>query len=387
MASVRKREWKTAKGETRVGWSVDFVDAAGNRQRRQFSSKREATAERVKIESQLRAGTFRPDASKVTVREACDAFLDHCRGRRDRGERMTRRNYAVLDGHCRNHILHPERGVGSAKLGQFTARAVGEFRDRLRDAGISVPTTRKIIGTLHNVLQHAIGQDLIAVNAAHGIKVIGRRDEGSKKIVPPTKEALRALIEVADPDFRVQLIVAAATGLRAGEHHALRWRHVDLEAGEITVDTRVDAYGEEDTTKTAAGVRTVPLGHDVAKALKAWKLRSKFSKSDHLVFPNRRGGFQCHDNVVKRRFKPLFNKLATLHDQDPAQHPPAPERFNWHALRHFAVSCWIDADLSPKTVQTFAGHSSLQVTMDRYGHMFKSDDHRRAMDEIAKSLF
>jgi hypothetical protein len=38
--------------------------------------------------------------------------------------------------------------------------------------------------------------------------------------------------------------------------------------------------------------------------------------------------------------------------------------------------------LSPKTVQTFAGHSSLQVTMDRYGHLFKSDDHKKAMDAM-----
>jgi len=38
-------------------------------------------------------------------------------------------------------------------------------------------------------------------------------------------------------------------------------------------------------------------------------------------------------------------------------------------------------------VQTFAGHSTLAVTMDRYGHLFKSDDHRRAMDDIAGELF
>jgi integrase len=61
--------------------------------------------------------------------------------------------------------------------------------------------------------------------------------------------------------------------------------------------------------------------------------------------------------------------------------------FNWHALRHFAISCWIEADLKPKTVQTFAGHSSLQVTMDRYGHVFKSDDHKKAMDMIAADVF
>lgn len=51
------------------------------------------------------------------------------------------------------------------------------------------------------------------------------------------------------------------------------------------------------------------------------------------------------------------------------------------------MSCWIEADLSPKTVQTFAGHSSLQVTMDRYGHLFKSDDHKKAMDAIASDIF
>lgn len=42
--------------------------------------------------------------------------------------------------------------------------------------------------------------------------------------------------------------------------------------------------------------------------------------------------------------------------------------------------------VAPKTVQTFAGHSSLQVTMDRYGHLFPSDDHKAAMDAIAGEL-
>jgi integrase len=62
-------------------------------------------------------------------------------------------------------------------------------------------------------------------------------------------------------------------------------------------------------------------------------------------------------------------------------------RFGWHALRHFAISCWIEAGLPPKTVQTFAGHSSLQVTMDRYGHLFRSESHGRAMDAIASEIY
>jgi hypothetical protein len=52
-----------------------------------------------------------------------------------------------------------------------------------------------------------------------------------------------------------------------------------------------------------------------------------------------------------------------------------------------AVSCWIEAGLNPTIVQTFAGYSSLQVTMDRYGHFIKSDDHKKAMDQIAVDMF
>jgi hypothetical protein len=42
--------------------------------------------------------------------------------------------------------------------------------------------------------------------------------------------------------------------------------------------------------------------------------------------------------------------------------------------------------LSPKTVQTFAAHSGLQVTMERYDHLFKSNDHKKAKAAIANDM-
>ena len=112
----------------------------------------------------------------------------------------------------------------------------------------------------------------------------------------------------------------------------------------------------------------------LVSALKAWKLQSRFSKPEDLIFANRQGGYVGHDNLIKRQFLPLIANVKA-------------KRFNWHGLRHFAVSTWIEAGLSPKTVQTFAGHASLQVTMDRYGHLFPSEDHKRAMDRIGTTLF
>lgn len=400
MASIRKRKWRNADGQVTTAWAVSFVDRQGQRERRQFPTKKEADAFRIEIEGQLLSGKYRGEALKAPLSKVCEDYLVYCEGRMERGERMTRHNLAVYKGHIWNYICpDPKRhsddkkaprlvafadGLGDTLLGNLTTGKIIEFRDRLRSAGVSVPTTRRIITTLHGVLQYAIERDMIAYNPAHGIKVIGRRDEASRKIVPPSKEMLKALIKVADEDMRVKLIVASATGVRAGEFHALRWRHVDLQKGELTIESRVDAYGEEDVTKTAAGMRTIPLGKEVVQHLKAWKLRSKFSKQDDLIFPNRRGCFANHDNFVKRQWYPLFDELI---DVSPDEMTSAKTRFNWHALRHFAISTWIEAELSPKTVQTFAGHSSLQVTMDRYGHLFKSEENVRAMDDIAGRLF
>jgi integrase len=369
MASVRKRIWKASSGEIKTAWMVDYADSQG-RQRKLFPSKKSADAFRVSIEGQLLAGTHRPDASKLSVAQVCADFLMHCAGRHERDERMTRKWLAVYRGHVNNHILSAEYGVGRWKLAQLTARAVAQFRDRMRSGKVSVPTTRKVLATLHSALEFAISQDWIAMNAAHGVKVIGPRGEGSRKITPPSKTQLRILVEAAPDDFRLMLIFAASTGARAGEQWAARWLDLDLEKSELRISHRVDAYGEVGPPKTAAGMRTVPLSAQLVSMLKAHKIKSKFSKPEDLIFTNSHGHHVGHDNVVKRRFLPLFQVTKT-----------AP--FNWHGLRHFAVSTWIEAGLAPKTVQTFAGHASLQVTMDRYGHLFPSDDHRRAMDQIA----
>jgi integrase len=365
---------------------VDYTDSRGSRQRKHHLSKKAADAFRIQIESQMQVGTYRSNADKITLKEVCESFLEHCAGRYQRDERMTRKMLAVYKGHVANHILHSEHGTGNRKLSQITARSVGDFRDRLRSAGVTVPTTRKILATLHGALAYAISQDWIATNAAHGIRVIGPRDEGSKKIVPPSKADMAAMLSGADEDFRIKLTFAVSTGVRAGEQWAARWRDVDLETCHLHIGRRVDAYREEGVPKSAAGIRTVPISSQLAAMLKAWKLKSKFKAPEDLIFPNGEGNHISHDNLVKRRFSPLFDSLEAAQRADPSR-PAPPRRFNWHALRHFAVSSWIEAGFPPKTVQTFAGHASLQVTMDTYGHLFPTEDHKKAMDRIAKGLF
>jgi integrase len=402
MALVRKRNWKTSKGEARSGFAVDWFDASGDRQRKQFETRAEANDFRVEIEGQMRSGTYRPEATKILVRELAELFLAHCRARMERRERMTRRNFQTYEGYVRNYICpDPEwhaakhakkhqsfrffgKGIGDLKLSRLTVGAVTKFRDDLRACGLSVPTTRKIIGMLQVMLAYGISQDMIAFNAARDVEVISTRADDSKRIMPPDREIVRQLIELADERFRVVLLVAAATGMRAGELHALRWSHISFDRKEVCIETRVDAYRTEDVPKTRAGLRRIPLGDAVLRALKGWHGLTAYKQPHDLVFPNYKGGYWNHDGMIKSKWRPLFKRLKALWKEQ--RRNEVPEDFSWHSLRHFAISCWIDAGLPPKTVQTFAGHSSLQVTMDRYGHLFRSDSHGQAMDAIADTI-
>ena len=105
---------------------------------------------------------------------------------------------------------------------------------------------------------------------------------------------------------------------------------MDFDKGDLHISRRVDAYRDEGAPKTAAGLRSVPLGAHLVAALRAWRMESKFKKPADLIFPNSEGNHIGHDNLIKRRFLPLFETLEAAHVQDPGNNPAPPKRFNWH---------------------------------------------------------
>ena len=57
-------------------------------------------------------------------------------------------------------------------------------------------------------------------------------------------------------------------------------------------------------------------------------------------------------------------------------------RYPINSLRHFHASWLIDQGWSPKKMQKRMGHSSIQVTYDRYGHLF--DRRESDASEVAR---
>ena len=61
-------------------------------------------------------------------------------------------------------------------------------------------------------------------------------------------------------------------------------------------------------------------------------------------------------------------------------------KYGLHALRHFFCSWLIDRGKRPKDIQTQMGHSSLVMTLDRYGHLFPREDDAEEMARAEAAL-
>lgn len=371
-----------------MAWTLAYSDAAGNRHKQQFSTKRDADVARIEVENQLRKGTFRSGASMTTVQMAADDYIDRLK-ESVQEEELTRFYYMCEKANLYNYVCpQADRavsfsgGIANVKLSNCTPNIILEFRKRLKQANVSTVTQRSVISTLSRTFDDAISRDNMVINPAKGVRILRRRDELLTRVTPPSKSDFLLLTKYAEGRMKTEILFAGTAGLRASEHHGLIWKNVDLENGEVHVCHSLDRYGMIKFTKSVAGVRTVPLGSDMTKRLAAWKRKTEFADDEHPVFPNSRGGFMAHNNFLRRLYRPLQSYVAEQAAADGQSY----KVFSWHPLRHFAISCWIEFGLQPKTIQTFAGHSSLQVTMDRYGHLFPKESHREAMDQISRNI-
>ena len=75
-----------------------------------------------------------------------------------------------------------------------------------------------------------------------------------------------------------------------------------------------------------------------------------------LVFPTDSGTIDNPANMFYRRFLPSLRRAGL-------------PRMRFHNLRHTFVSLLIAQGEHPKYIQVQAGHSSINVTMDTYGHL------------------
>ena len=90
---------------------------------------------------------------------------------------------------------------------------------------------------------------------------------------------------------------------------------------------------------------------------------------DGTVFADGNGSYLRHSNFRRRIWLPAVAAAGL------------PEDLRIHDMRHTCAALLIAGGAHPKAIQIHLGHSSIQVTMDRYGHLFTEE-----WDRLAASL-
>jgi integrase len=384
--SVRKRKWVTRNGEAREVWIFDYRDQDGKRHIESFRQKKAAIARAEAVGVDMRAGTHTPISKSIIVAEAAEAWIAgvEAEGR----ERATVNQYRQ---HARVHIL-PR--IGGVKLAHLSTKSVNAFRDELlRD--LSFAMAKKVVVSLKSLLRDAQRRGSVAQNVALSLKPISSSGRDRHHVQQgkdyPTPSEIKAFIDALQGRWRPFFIVATFTGLRSSELRGLPWSAIDFEKRELHVRQRADRYQAIGSPKSRKGHRAVPLGPFVLNALREWRLvcprdAHGIGGKHGLVFPTPRA-------IDVEQYKQVASAfVATVKRAGLVNEDGEPKYSGIHVLRHFYASWCINPKelgglaLAAKVVQERLGHSSIVMTLDRYGHLFPRGDDQGELAAAEKSL-
>lgn len=175
---------------------------------------------------------------------------------------------------------------------------------------------------------------------------------------------------------RMAVILAGWCGLRLGEVLALRRRHVlvfgsgDKAVTWIKVETQVQARGSgirEETPKSNAGVRTIPVpGHVAAELAEHLKVHAAEGR-DGLLFHRKGDPLALHNpNTMRNHFNTALAALNAPRKAGEDDRAPL-EDFTFHGLRHAALTRLGQAGATTAELKAYAGHSD-GASVEIYQH-------------------
>jgi integrase len=276
------------------------------------------------------------------------------------------------------HILaHP---LAQKELRKILPSHVQRFLADLKKNALSSSTTRHIYATLRVVFNDAITDRQIVDNPASGVAP-PLRDKVEAKFL--TKEQTRVLVDAArDNRYYVAVRLLAETGLRRGEALALRWENIDLKKQTLWVRgtlARSDRGLYLSSPKTKTSIRQLHLpqhlvdllaSHQLAQNAEITSAGNQYMQKG-FVFATKTGEPVDPRNI--QRSVHIACKKAGL----PAVSP--------HTLRHSAATTMLEAGIPIHIVSRQLGHSSINITVDVYGHV-SDDGAKAAMETLGKLL-
>jgi integrase len=336
-----RREWASGSiyqhgDRWRVSVSLGS-DAFGKRIRKEWQVRSEASAKRKlrEVQARLRGG-LPAEESRITLNEYAQEWLA---GVRHTVRPSTASFYRTLvEVHLDELGTLPLMRISPADIRRLIAARL--------DDGYATRTVRGILDVLRMILKQAVNDGILTRNVAE--LVTPPKLEQAAPIHFTVEQAKRFLEEAKDDELGPLYRVALGTGLRRGELLGLTWKDVDFARGVLHIQR----------SKSAAGVRTIPLSGDVSDAF----------------------------GVLERRPGPIWSQrpeYVTRHFQELCERAGVPY-IKFHGLRHTAASLMLDEGIDLAVVQQILGHTRVGMSM----HYARSSEtvRREAVERLGRAI-
>lgn len=252
---------------------------------------------------------------------------------------------------------HLMPSFGCLKIEELTPKCVYDFIIEKQSYGLSNKYISDLIIVLKNMTKYAT-RIYHCVNNIAEVELPKKEKKELELLDKNEQNSLKTALLCNMDCTKLSVLIAYYTGIRVGELCGLRWSDIDLMANTICIERTVQRIRSSKSHKTElivtspkshSSVRTIPLPPFLVDMIKAFK---PSGRNAYIVTGSER---IPEPRTMQYRFKSILAK-ANIRD------------INFHSLRHmFATNC-IELGFDVKTLSEILGHSTVEITLNRYVH-------------------
>jgi integrase len=344
-------------------WYV-FINHQGRRKSKKIGSDIDLAYEVAKkMEARLILGDFKMLNKKrpnSTFREYCQLWLEDCI-KQTRRATTHQRYLSMLE-----HHIGPI--IGKIPINEIKRGDVRNALLSISKKGLSKSTVATAKNVLSGTFEYALEEELITNNPTIGVlKKLGLDNRNREPVKPMKPDEVSLFLQTSlkfTKKWYPFFLCAFRTGMRLGELLGLQWGDVDWNSRVIHVQR---SFRNGRITKPKNGkTRMVDISEQLYTEMKElFRKRKKEALATgsgeivETIFHT--GGKPTSQNTIRNIWKRMLTKAGI-------------RGMRFHDIRHTYASLLLTKGESPVYVKEQLGHSSIQMTVDIYGHLIPSSN-------------
>lgn len=269
--------------------------------------------------------------------------------------------HRVKQSTASNYIMKADKHIlpafGDLVVSTITADHVYKFiADKQKD-GFSLRYIADIVILMKNIFKYAVRTYQI-FNPMDGITLPKKKSPEIQLLDEDEQKTIYQYISTHKNRSTLGTALSMTTGLRIGELCSLQWRDIDLEKRILTVRKTMQRIQTPTETRKTKLIITDPKSESsrrqipIPDCMMSFLLEFKGKEEEYILTGSNN---PIEPRAMQYRFRTILKnaKLPSVH---------------FHALRHIFASNCIKLGFDVKTLSEILGHSSVEITLNRYVH-------------------